>query len=225
MRIRPDEVAFDDDEWLAFLDTHDFGQLITAPDASGFPVVVPVHFDLERPAEPSGPTRVWLHLATNNHAWPLIQADPRVTLAVVGAYTYVPTAWAAVPGQAPTDGVPTSYYAAVQLRGRARIIADATETAAVLTRLMRRFQPEGGHAEVSPNAGPYAKLLNAIRCAEIEVHDVAAKFKFGGNRTADHQREIAAHLRERGSPLDVEAADKQLRRLALSPERKQRGSR
>ena len=213
MRIRPDEVALDDGEWRDFLDSHDFGQLITAPASDGFPCVVPAHFHLAR-AQHDVAERVVLHLAVNNPALGVIARDPRATVAVVGAYVYVPSQWAATESQGASEGVPTSYYGAVQLRGRCRVLDDPDEIAGVLRTLLGRFQPEGGYGELSSTTGPYSKLLRSIRGIELEVEQVAAKFKFGGNRTPDHQRRIADSLIGRGDPLDREAVAIQMRRLA-----------
>ena len=44
-----------------------------------------------------------------------------------------------------------------------------------------------------------------IRGIRLTVTDVRAKFKFGGNRTAQHREVVAKNLGDRGSSLDREA--------------------
>src|SRR5579864_1656299 len=108
MLIREHDAASSDAEWQDFLRTHDFGQLIV-PRADQLPMIVPAHF-LYR-----APDTVLLHLARINPVFEALPHAPEVVLAVVGAYTYVPVRWNAPPGGDPDYGIPTSYYAAVQL--------------------------------------------------------------------------------------------------------------
>jgi hypothetical protein len=55
-----------------------------------------------------------MHLARPNPVWPHLEAAAEVRLAVTGDYAYIPTYWRARAGGPDEDGVPTSYYAAVQ---------------------------------------------------------------------------------------------------------------
>ncbi len=124
------------------------------------------------------------------------------------ADTYIPGHW-----NQDEFGVPTSYYAAVQLACDAEVIDDPTRIAAVLERQLAHFQPEGKHAPVEPGDNPYGKLLGSIRGIRLSVTEVRAKFKFGANRTVEHREAVAAKLAERGRPLDVEARTNLMRRL------------
>jgi transcriptional regulator len=47
---------------------------------------------------------------------------------------------------------------------------------------------------------------------ELTVTGVRAKFRYGGNKQADHAREIAARLEERGTRADIAARGHLLRR-------------
>ncbi|MGH2217658.1 FMN-binding negative transcriptional regulator, partial [Enterococcus faecalis] len=84
---------------------------------------------------------------------------PRVTLTVLDDYAYVPTTWRAPVGVPPADGVPTSYYATVQLRCSATVIDDAAEKAEVLHRQLAALQPAGDHGPVRIDEGPYHRML------------------------------------------------------------------
>ena len=203
MLIRKHDAALDDAEWREFLKTHDFGELIAPGAGRDLPVVVPTHFLYD------GDSTVLLHLTRDNPVWEAIAERPRALLSVFGAYAYIPGHW-----NQDEYGVPTSYYAAVQLACDVEPVDDPTALTAILERQLGHFQPEGKHAPVEPGDNRYGKQLPNIRGLRLTVTDVRAKFKFGSNRTPQHRAAVAEKLGERGSPLDREARDHTLRRLA-----------
>jgi transcriptional regulator len=79
--------------------------------------------------------------------------------------------------------------------------------------MVDHFEPGAarGRRPVSLEA-PDGPQLKAIRGIRFEVTGVRAKFKFGGNRTPEHRRSVAAFLEEQGTDLAREAADHTLRR-------------
>ena len=202
MLIHRHDAALTDAEWRAFLADHDFGELIVPGAGRDLPVVVPTHFVYD------GDKTVLLHLAQPNPVWEALAERPRALLSVFGAYTYIPGHW-----NQDEYGVPTSYYAAVQLACDAEVLDDPAQIAAILERQLAHFQPEGKHAPVEPGDNRYGKLLGSIRGIRLSVTDVRAKFKFGANRTVEHRRVVAAKLAERGRPLDIEARANVMRRI------------
>jgi transcriptional regulator len=203
MLIHPWDAAQDDAEWRTWLAGHDFGQLIAGGKDRELPMVTPAHFAFD------GDRTVVTHLARPNPIWPLLEEHPRALLTVVDDYTYIRADW-----NTPTDpshGVPTSYYATVQLEGDVRLVDDAASKAALLDKQLRHFETDGARAPVSATEAPDRRLLPGIRGIEFTITGVRAKFKFGGNRTAGDRERIGAELAERGGPLD-DAALAQLRR-------------
>jgi transcriptional regulator len=208
MLIRPYDAALDEDEWRAFLADHDFGQLIV-PSGDGVPVVVPTHFVVEDAGH------LVFHLARENPAFSALDRVRDVLFTVIGAYTYIPTDWNANPGADVRYGIPTSYYATVQIAGTVTIVDDPAELSAILRLQLEHFQPTGGHAPVEPGDQAYGRGLVNIRGLRLTVRSVQAKFKFGGNKSAAHRVTIAQRLEERGRPLDLEARGHLLRRLEV----------
>jgi len=204
MLIHPWDGAADDTEWKTWLTAHDFGQLVATGRGRDLPVVVPTHFVFD------GDTTVWLHLARPNPVWPLLEENPRALLTVIGDYAYVPSAWNTEAD--PAVGVPTSYYASVHLECDARIIDDPAEKAVVLNRQLGHFEPGSGRTPVPAPDSPDPRLLPGIRGIELTVTAVRAKFKFGGNKSAEHRRRIGAHLDDRAGPLDAQALEHLQRR-------------
>jgi transcriptional regulator len=201
MFVRRHDAPLSDEEWHAFLAEHDFGELIAPGAGRDLPIVVPAHFVYD------GDKTVFLHLARPNPIWDALAEHPRALLSVFGAYTYIPGHW-----NQDEYGVPTSYYAAVQLAGDVEVIDDPAAIAAILERQLAHFQPEGRHAPVEPGDNRYGELLDSIRGIRLAVTDVRAKFKFGANRTVQHRQVIAEKLAERGRPLDLEARANLMRR-------------
>jgi transcriptional regulator len=203
MLIHRHDAPLDDAEWRAFLKEHDFGELIAPGAGRDLPVVVPTHFLWD------GDKEVVLHLARPNPVWEALAERPRALLSVFGAYTFIPGHW-----NQDEYGVPTSYYAAVQLACDVEVVDDPERVAAILERQLGHFQPEGKHAPVRAGEDDrYGKLLPNIRGIRLVVTDVRAKLKFGTNRTVEHREVIATKLAERGTPLDLEARDHVLDRI------------
>lgn len=201
MFIRRHDEPLNDEEWHAFLADHDFGELIAPGAGRDLPIVVPAHFIYD------GDRTALLHLAKPNPVFEALAERPRAILSVFGAYTYIPGHW-----NQDEYGVPTSYYAAVQLACDVEVLDDPALIAEVLEGQLAHFQPEGKHAPVEPGDNRYGELLGSIRAIRLTVTDVRAKFKFGANRTVEHREAVAAKLAERGRPLDVEARANVLRR-------------
>jgi transcriptional regulator len=208
--VHPWDAALDDAEWRAWLaEGHDFGELIAPGRGRDLPAVVPTHFSYD------GDRTVRLHLARPNPVWAHLEEHPRALLTVVGDYTYVPGEWGATPGTDPTLGVPTSYYATVQMSCDVRI-TDAAETAEILAVQLRQFEPGGGYLPVDAAHDHYRRRLPGIRGVVLTVTSVRAKFKYGGNKTAEHRQVLAERLAQRGGPADAAARAHLLRRHAAA---------
>ena len=203
MLIKRHDEPLADDEWRAFLAGHDFGELIAPGAGRDLPVVVPTHFLWD------GKEEVLLHLAKPNPVWQALAERPRALLSVFGAYTFIPGHW-----NQDEYGVPTSYYAAVQLACDVEVVDETARVAAILERQLAHFQPEGKHAPVEPGDNRYGDQLPFIRGIRMTITDVRAKMKFGSNRTVQHRTAVAEKLAERGAPLDLEARAHVLDRIA-----------
>ena len=157
-------------DWLASTDR--FGVLaVNNLDPSQAPVVLPTHFTLAG-------EELLVHLARPNPVWPHLEAAAEVRMAVIGDYAYIPTYWRAKAGGPDEDGVPTSYYSAVQFVCRPTIVDDPQGKVDILTAQLGDFQPEGRHAAVGVDEEPYGRMLSGIRGVRLAVLRVEAKFKY-----------------------------------------------
>jgi transcriptional regulator len=193
-------------EWLARTDR--FGVLVVNnTDPQHAPVVVPTHFTLAG-------SEVLMHLARPNPVWPHLEAAAEVRVVLTGDYAYIPGYWRAASDVPAEHGVPTSYYSTVQLVCRPTVVDDPAGKAAILTAQLADLQPEGRHAVVAVDHGPYARMLPGIRGIRLAVERVEAKFKYDDQKPVEHRERVSAALDERGHRLDRAAARQQRRRLA-----------
>lgn len=205
MLIHPWDDVTDETEWRDFVGGQGFGHLVAAGRGRDVPIVVPTQYlldDRHRPAE------VLLHLARPNPIWAALDENPLVVLSVAGDWAYIPSSWKATGAEDPALGIPTTYYAAVQLTAHAHVLDDPGEKLHILRRQLKALQPDDGHAD--PAA--HARLLPGIRALRLEVRDVRAKFKYGGNVDTEHRNAVAERLARRAGPGDVAARRHLLRR-------------
>jgi len=189
-----DDGSGDKERWRAFVDSQGFGHLVAAGADRAVPVVVPTQFVLR------GDTVV-LHLAKSNPIFACLADNDQVVLSVAGDWAYIPGAWKAVGDEDPRVGVPTTYYAAVQLTGTATVFAEPEATAAVLREQLAALEPDGDYIDPVE----HGSKLPTIRGLSIAVTEVRAKFKYGGNVDEAHRAHIAAQLAARGGPGDAAA--------------------
>ncbi len=187
-----------------FVAAQGFGHLVAGGRDRDLPVVVPTQFVL-------GDEEIVLHLARPNPIWSAIEENDQVMLSVAGDWAYIPSEWKAIGNEDPRMGIPTTYYAAVQLVGTARALDDADAVAAVLREQLDDLQPE---VDVADPRDHGAKL-GAIRGLRISVTEVRAKFKYGGNVDVDHRHAVAARLADRDGPGDAAARRHVVERLEL----------
>lgn len=202
MLIHPWDATSGEAEWRAFVVNQGFGQLIASGRDRDVPVVVPTQFVL------SG-GEVLLHLARPNPIWGAIEENPAVLLSVAGDWAYIPAAWKAIGEEDPALGIPTTYYAAVQLRCEASVVDDPAGKLAILRSQLGDLEPDSGHADPAV----HERKLAGIRGLRLDIRDVAGKFKYGGNVDRAHREAIATDLERRGGPGDVAAREHLLRRL------------
>jgi transcriptional regulator len=207
--IHPWDAALDTNEWQAWLASTDrFGMLaVNNLDPGQAPLVLPTHFTVAG-------EELLMHLARPNPVWPHLEAAAEVRLAVLGDYAFIPGYWRAPSGAPEQDGVPTSYYAAVQFVCRPTVVDDPAGKQEILSAQLADFQPEGGHAAVAVDAAPYGRLLPGIRGLRLAVLRVDAKFKYDDQKPVEHRERVTARLDQRNRGLDARAAAQQRRRLA-----------
>lgn len=209
MLVHPWDAPLDESEIWNFVRVQGFGHLVAPGRGRELPVVVPTQFIVEPGADGVRPAVV-LHLARPNPVWVALEENPAVLVSVAGDWAYVPSAWKAVADEDPALGIPTTYYAAAQLAGTAEVVDDDEGKLEILRAQLSAYEPDVPHADPSV----HVRRLPGIRGVRIDVRNVTAKFKYGGNVDAQHREAIASRLAERGGPGDAAARSHLLRRLS-----------
>jgi transcriptional regulator len=165
---------------------------------------VPVLIDRDR-----GPNGVIVaHVARANPHWQDL-AESEAMVVFQGPHGYVSPRWYTSPRM-----VPTWNYVAVHAYGRARLVWDANELKALVSRLAARHEAYVAEREgVEPwtldglPEKQLGALLKAIVGVEIPIARLEGKFKLNQNRTAADRRGVVDALAASGDPGDRALAD------------------
>jgi transcriptional regulator len=186
--IHPWDQGQTDDQWIDFVRAQGFAQLVAGGYGRLYPVIVPTQFVMMSPRD------IVLHLARPSPIWAAIEENPTVALSVAGDWAFIRSDWKAIGEEDPRRGVPTTYYAAVQLICTATVFDDIEVKAAILDAQLLESQP--GVDAIDPEE--HGTLLKGIRGLGLRIHDVRDKFKFGGNVDTAHRIAIRDRLVEQG---------------------------
>jgi transcriptional regulator len=143
------------------------------------------------------------HLVASNPVFEALEKNPRAVMSVAGDWSFIPGAWKAIGDEDPARGIPTTYYAAVQVTGTCVIQSEPDEVATVLRTQLGLLDPDGAYVDPSEHGAK----LRAIRGIRLAIEDVRAKYKYGGNVDLAHRDAVAEHLRARNGPGDAAALD------------------
>lgn len=182
----------------ALIDAHPLG-LVVSNGPRG-PVANAVPFLIDPAAAPKG--RLSAHLARANPHWQMLAAAPDDPVLIVfqGTNSYITPSWYATKRQT-GKVVPTWNYVMVQARGRARIIEDRDWLARQIGALTERHEAcrAAPWAVADAPADFVAMQLRAIVGVEIDIDEIAGKWKVSQNRPAADRAGVAEGLEESGA--------------------------
>jgi predicted FMN-binding regulatory protein PaiB len=179
----------------AFVRGREMGRLVTVgPEGVPHVGLYPFSFD---------GAVVEMHLHRADEQFADLAARPRCLFEVDEVLAVIPSYWVH-----PEDAImATAYHRSIIFECEASVSEDAAVLAAQQTRLMRRYQPEGGFRPLSAEDPMYAGNLGRIAAVRLAVRERRVKFKLGQNRPPEVRAKVAQALRERGRPKDAAAAD------------------
>ena len=145
---------------------------------------------------------IYFHGALAGQKHDAILAGPRVGFTMVRELSFIPSTWLAPEHACPA----THLFQSVELVGTCTVVNGREEKARALQRLMEKYQPQGGFAEVAAGNPIYRRSLERVGIFRIATDTWTGKLKLGQNETAAIRRRMIAGLRQRGEPLDVATA-------------------
>jgi predicted FMN-binding regulatory protein PaiB len=107
----------------------------------------------------------------------------------------------------PEDAVmATAYHRTVVFECDSVVSEDAAALAEQQTRLLARYQPQGGFRAVEAGEPLYRGAMATIVAIRLAVAKRRVKWKLGQNRPAEVRAKVVEELRKRGRPNDARAA-------------------
>ncbi|OGL05399.1 MAG: hypothetical protein A3H48_01995 [Candidatus Rokubacteria bacterium RIFCSPLOWO2_02_FULL_71_18] len=178
-----------------FVRSQEMGRLVTV-GADGTPHIGLYPFAYDGAA-------IEIHLVRRDEQMEDLRVRPRCLFEVDEVLGVIPSYWVD-----PENAVmATAYHRTVIFDCEATISEDAAALAAQQTRLLGRYQPEGGFRPVTPDDPLYRGAIAHIAAVRLDVRARRPKFKLAQNRPLDTRAKIVEELRKRGRPNDRRAAD------------------
>ena len=144
-----------------------------------------------------------MHLHRNDEQLADLAGNPRCSFEVDEVLGTIPSHWI----HATNAMFATAYHRVVIFECEAVVSDDPEVLAAQQQRLMRDYQPEGGHATVDTSQAMYRGAFREIRALTLQVRARKVKWKLGQNRKRQELERVIDELRKRARPSDAAAAD------------------
>ncbi len=193
MKLYPSYGATDD-EVIALLDAAPMVRLVTRTDDGWPDVGLYVFTRSERTIE--------IHLERSDRQLASLRSEPRALIAVDDILAFAPSHWIDPEDASHAD----HYYRSATIRGAIEIREDPESLSDHFTRLLGRYQPEGGHRPVSPVEPLYTRSLARVALVRFTVTSMEAKFKLGQRTPRRNRASILEALTERGGSADARTA-------------------
>ena len=180
----------------AFVREQEMGRLLTVAD-DGLPHLGLYPFAYDGRA-------IEIHLNRADEQLAHLAARARCAFAVDEILGTVPSYWI----DSESAVAATAYHRTVLFECEvAQISGDAAVLAAQQTRLLARYQPEGGHRAVTADEQIYRGAFRVIAAIRLAIVGRKVKWKIGQNRGPEKRARVVAELRKRGRSRDARAAD------------------
>jgi transcriptional regulator len=147
--------------------------------------------------------RIEMHLHRNDEQLADLLANPKCAFEVDEVLGSIPSHWV----HASNAMFATAYHRTVIFECEAAVSDDGEVLAEQQQRLMRHYQPDGGHAPVTTEHAMYRGAFKEIRALTLTVRARKVKWKLGQNRKPEQLMKVIGELRRRGHATDAAAAD------------------
>jgi len=192
--MRRSEFQAGREECVRFLEEKNDGVLaFRGPD--GWPKAVPLNYAYAGDS-------IYFHGSKHGEKMAGLSDDPRAEFVVHEAHAFIPSYFSDPYLACPA----TVFFRSVRVRGSVVQVETAEEKAIALAALLRKMQPEGGHAPIEASDPRYASSLRGVAVLRLEPEEISGKFKFGQNLPERKRESLVRNLTERGLPGDADTA-------------------
>ena len=164
----------------------DFGQLAMV-DKGNQPYQIPLNYLHHE-------NSIFFHSSVTGKKIDCLQVNSEVVFSVLVPLSLIPS-YFTDPNQACNA---TQFFLSLSVKGKAEFITDPSQKQRVMTAMMQRLQPEGGHRPISE------KQVKGMALIELPTEGITAKFKLGQNLSPEKFEVLIKKLEERGSELDLQ---------------------
>lgn len=166
---------------------------IITPD--GYPRVVPFNFAvLDR--------LVYLHGAAHGETFEYMSRGEKVTFSIDLAYSSLPSFWTSKISACASSML----YRSALVKGRGSIVTEGAEKVRGLTRLMEKYQPEGGYQPIDAESRTYRNIFKATAVYCIKPDIITFRVSMRQKKSRPYNLALIKKLEERGHPIDLETA-------------------
>jgi uncharacterized protein len=177
-----------------FVDSMEMGRLVTV-SPEGLPHIGLYPFVYLSAA-------IELHVNRRDEQYVDLKARSRCLFEVDDVLGVIPSYWIH-----PENAVmATAYHRTVVFECDAVVSEDPALLGEQQTRLLARYQPQGGFRAVGGSESLYRGAIASIVAIRLTVRERRVKWKLGQNRPAEVRAKVAEELRKRGRPNDARAA-------------------
>jgi transcriptional regulator len=172
----------DTDEIFSFIQTNEFGQLVSSLNGRLYATHIPFLLSDDK-------TKLYGHLARQNPQLESLE-NQEVMITLLGPHDYISPSWYV------DKGVPTWNYQAVHLYGQCTLLNEPEEVKTIVDTLAQKNEkdfPEPWQPSYK------AAMLSAIVGVEFSISDIECKYKLSQNRSEPDQTGVIEHLNARGS--------------------------
>jgi transcriptional regulator len=190
----------DRDTLHEFIETHNFGSLISQLDGEPFATHVPFLLRAEQGILVG-------HMAKANPQW--WSAEGQSVLALFsGPHAYISPSWYRAP-----NVVPTWNYVAVHVYGTFHAIHDTQGLTEIVRDSVAQFEGPDSAWKLDPAGDFIQKLLPQIVGFRIEIARMEGKWKLNQNHSREHRENVIRALRAKTNDDSQAIADLMARRL------------
>lgn len=142
--------------------------------------------------EEDGAVMIYGHMSRGNPLWTMLASNREALIIFQGPHAYISARWYT------HVNVPTWNYVSVHAYGRPALVTDRDEVRSLLSRLVKRHEPDSSYRMESLPQEFVEKEMNGVSAFKMKVERLEAAYKLSQNRNDEDYQNIVIQLERRG---------------------------